>query len=156
MISFNTLTHLDMSDQGPPSPTEPEHPSPSPITPLTTTFDRLSFAADQTPFVYKESTQSMFRAEQPEMKASYEKIAKETSGAYRVGVPVQDFFDEYMPWNEETTAEYKEMKPKRGPVKALHEMARCTVERDIYPLWVSCDFNRVRVGAYILSCSARP
>lgn len=124
-----------------------------PITPL----NRTSFVANQTPFVPKERTDAMFRADlEMEMKKRYSLIALESSGAYRVGIPVQDFFDEYMPWNKETTKTYKDKKPKDADVTMLREVAKSATEADMYKPFVSCDILSWLVYPYILDCRGMP
>lgn len=114
------------------SPTEPS--TRPPITPL----NRSTFVAEvQTPFKAKERTNAIFRSDQPNMQQRYDLIAKETRGAYRVGIPVQDFFKEYMPWNEETIATYKTKQPDNDAVEKLISMADCKTEAQMYPVFVS-------------------
>lgn len=57
------------------------------------------------------------------LNQTYERVAQETKGKYIVGISPDDFFNHFMPWNDETSLEYRQLKASTSRVEDLKAMA---------------------------------
>jgi len=64
-----------------------------------------------------------FSAIPVDLKVLYAKLVDESKGHYVGPMPVQSFFDAFMPWNDKVTESYKSLRPPHSRIAALKSIA---------------------------------
>ncbi len=92
----------------------------------------------QPPVNKKNIGHSAFAAYTKKMEERYEEIAHETRGRHLVGIGASDFMSKFMPWNESTSKEYREMTPDAKRLADLKSVKPKPgeVEKDMYAKYV--------------------
>lgn len=75
-------------------------------------------------------------ANQSDMSDLYLAVAKETAGAYWVGISPEDFFESFMPWNDEIPDVYRRAKPPYAALETLMSMAAIGKEVKMCDIYV--------------------
>jgi hypothetical protein len=71
-----------------------------------------------TPVQPKVATYELFETTASNLKKTRHRILHETAGHFLGPMPVDEFFTDFMPWNEGVCAAYKEIKPP-SPVSPI-------------------------------------
>ena len=79
----------------------------------------------------KVATYELFETTASNLKESGHRILHESAGQFLGPMPVNEFFEDFMPWNEGVCAAYKEIKPPRSRVADLKAVPH-SIEAESY------------------------
>lgn len=84
----------------------------------------------------KVAAYHLFEGSESTWNETRQRILHETAGQYIGPTPVKDFFDEFMPWNNDVSEKWKEITVTQEQMDAIVGLPQCS-EAESYPKFVS-------------------
>lgn len=84
----------------------------------------------------KVASYELFQTTVSDLKTTRRRVLHESAGHFIGPMPVEEFLDEFMPWNENVDAAYKKVVPPQSRIDRLKTLPQCS-EADSYTAFVS-------------------